>query len=148
MAGIQLAHAGRKASTGRPWEGGGAVTIADGGWQPVAPSAIAFSDRYRVDGTQRGSQRLACFAEDRVRFAHRGPAAPRSNTRFCITAAQSRNRFLKGLRCFQRYVPKSRVSVEKMRPLPVSSAHRTSDASARSMGRSRYFSMRTRTRPK
>jgi 2,4-dienoyl-CoA reductase-like NADH-dependent reductase (Old Yellow Enzyme family) len=42
-AGIQLAHAGRKASTPAPWKGGGRIEIADGGWQPVAPSAIAFS---------------------------------------------------------------------------------------------------------
>ncbi len=41
-AGIQLAHAGRKASTRRPWEGRGAVTDQDGGWQPVAPSPVAF----------------------------------------------------------------------------------------------------------
>lgn len=46
VAGIQLAHAGRKASTARPWEGGAAVTVAHGGWQPVAPSALAYSDRY------------------------------------------------------------------------------------------------------
>ena len=39
-AGIQLAHAGRKASVARPWEGGRAIPPADGGWQPVAPSAI------------------------------------------------------------------------------------------------------------
>jgi 2,4-dienoyl-CoA reductase-like NADH-dependent reductase (Old Yellow Enzyme family) len=42
QAGIQLAHAGRKASTVVPWEGRGAVADEDGGWQPVAPSAIAF----------------------------------------------------------------------------------------------------------
>lgn len=41
---IQLAHAGRKASMGRPWEGGGAVHPAEGGWTPVAPSALAFSE--------------------------------------------------------------------------------------------------------
>jgi 2,4-dienoyl-CoA reductase-like NADH-dependent reductase (Old Yellow Enzyme family) len=40
--GIQIAHAGRKASTRRPWEGGGFVPESDGGWLPVAPSAIAF----------------------------------------------------------------------------------------------------------
>ncbi len=39
---IQLAHAGRKASTKRPWDGTGPVDPADGGWEPVAPSAIAF----------------------------------------------------------------------------------------------------------
>jgi 2,4-dienoyl-CoA reductase-like NADH-dependent reductase (Old Yellow Enzyme family) len=45
-AGIQLAHAGRKASTWRPWEGSGAVPPAAGGWQPVAPSPIAFQHDY------------------------------------------------------------------------------------------------------
>src|SRR3712207_1628831 len=43
---IQLAHAGRKASTRRPWEGRGAVAPEDGGWQVVAPSAVPFSDSY------------------------------------------------------------------------------------------------------
>jgi len=37
---IQLAHAGRKGSSARPWEGGMLVPVADGGWVPVAPSAI------------------------------------------------------------------------------------------------------------
>ncbi len=47
LVGIQLAHAGRKASTGRPWEGSGLVAPANGGWDDVvAPSDIAFSDRY------------------------------------------------------------------------------------------------------
>ena len=39
---IQLGHAGRKASTLPPWQGGGVVSIADGGWQPVAPSPLPF----------------------------------------------------------------------------------------------------------
>jgi 2,4-dienoyl-CoA reductase-like NADH-dependent reductase (Old Yellow Enzyme family) len=43
VAGIQLAHAGRKASTDAPWNGDGAVPPAKGGWQPIAPSPIAFS---------------------------------------------------------------------------------------------------------
>jgi 2,4-dienoyl-CoA reductase-like NADH-dependent reductase (Old Yellow Enzyme family) len=42
--GVQLAHAGRKASTAAPWRGGGAVDPAHGGWQPIAPSAIRFSE--------------------------------------------------------------------------------------------------------
>lgn len=43
LAGIQLAHAGRKASTWWPWaDERGSVAEADGGWQTVAPSAIAF----------------------------------------------------------------------------------------------------------
>lgn len=47
MSGVQLAHAGRKASTRRPWEGGGMVSPDDGGWANVmAPSAIPFADNY------------------------------------------------------------------------------------------------------
>ncbi len=41
-AGMQLAHAGRKASTSPPWLGRGPVADEDGGWQPVAPSPIAY----------------------------------------------------------------------------------------------------------
>lgn len=41
-AGVQLAHAGRKASVAPPWEGGRVVAPADGGWQTVAPSAVPF----------------------------------------------------------------------------------------------------------
>ena len=37
---IQLAHAGRKASSQRPWEGGQLIPIAQGGWRPEGPSAI------------------------------------------------------------------------------------------------------------
>jgi 2,4-dienoyl-CoA reductase (NADPH2) len=37
---IQLAHAGRKASSRVPWEGGTLVTLQEGGWKPVAPSAV------------------------------------------------------------------------------------------------------------
>ncbi len=40
--GIQLAHAGRKASTRRPWEGGTTIPESEGGWRPVAPSPIPF----------------------------------------------------------------------------------------------------------
>jgi len=43
VAGIQLAHAGRKASTALPWEGGKLIAREQGGWIPVAPSAIPFS---------------------------------------------------------------------------------------------------------
>jgi len=44
VAGIQIAHAGRKASAARPWEGGDHLADDAGGWLPVAPSAIAFGD--------------------------------------------------------------------------------------------------------
>jgi 2,4-dienoyl-CoA reductase-like NADH-dependent reductase (Old Yellow Enzyme family) len=47
VAGMQLAHAGRKASTYRPWQGHGAVPETDGGWTTVvAPSAVAFAAHY------------------------------------------------------------------------------------------------------
>ena len=46
VPGIQLAHAGRKASTKRPWEGRGTVPLDEGGWVPIAPSPIPFSDKY------------------------------------------------------------------------------------------------------
>ena len=45
-AGIQLAHAGRKGSTYRPGAGHGAVPETAGGWRPIAPSPVAFSDSY------------------------------------------------------------------------------------------------------
>lgn len=47
-AGIQLAHAGRKASMSAPFHGERLLGPAEGGWTPVAPSAIAFSDSYAV----------------------------------------------------------------------------------------------------
>jgi len=47
VAGIQLAHAGRKASTYRPWDGEGAAPEGLGGWtNVVAPSAIPFANDY------------------------------------------------------------------------------------------------------
>jgi 2,4-dienoyl-CoA reductase-like NADH-dependent reductase (Old Yellow Enzyme family) len=47
VAGMQLAHAGRKASTSRPWEGHDAVPESAGGWTNVmAPSALKFSETY------------------------------------------------------------------------------------------------------
>ena len=46
IPGVQLAHAGRKGSTLRPWEGNAAVPESKGGWKPVAPSAVPFSDAY------------------------------------------------------------------------------------------------------
>ena len=47
VAGMQLAHAGRKASTYRPWSGDGLVPEVEGGWSNVlAPSAVAFTGSY------------------------------------------------------------------------------------------------------
>jgi 2,4-dienoyl-CoA reductase-like NADH-dependent reductase (Old Yellow Enzyme family) len=46
IVGMQLAHAGRKASTDLPWLGGKPVSIAAGGWEPVGPSAVAYDNGY------------------------------------------------------------------------------------------------------
>jgi 2,4-dienoyl-CoA reductase-like NADH-dependent reductase (Old Yellow Enzyme family) len=82
-AGMQLAHAGRKASTRRPWEGSGTVPEAEGGWKKVvAPSAIPFADNYPMpqalthEGIQEivsafaGAARRACDAGFRVIEIH------------------------------------------------------------------------------
>src|ERR1700741_1524068 len=37
---VQRGHAGRKASSARPWDGGGMLPLEEGGWQTVAPSAV------------------------------------------------------------------------------------------------------------
>jgi 2,4-dienoyl-CoA reductase-like NADH-dependent reductase (Old Yellow Enzyme family) len=47
-AGTQLAHAGRKASMSVPWETNRTISPSEGGWQPVAPSAIRFDDAYPI----------------------------------------------------------------------------------------------------
>ncbi|MFD8965492.1 NADH:flavin oxidoreductase/NADH oxidase [Streptomyces sp. NPDC059568] len=48
VPGIQLAHAGRKGSTDRPWKGGEPVGPEANGWQPLAPSAVPFKDGHPV----------------------------------------------------------------------------------------------------
>ena len=49
VAGMQLAHAGRKASTAAPWNGGKPIGVENGGWSPlVAPSAIPFAEGYQT----------------------------------------------------------------------------------------------------
>jgi 2,4-dienoyl-CoA reductase-like NADH-dependent reductase (Old Yellow Enzyme family) len=45
---IQLAHAGRKGSRDKPWNGGTKINKQNGGWSPVAPSAIPFDDDYDI----------------------------------------------------------------------------------------------------
>ncbi len=42
VAGIQIAHAGRKASADLPWQGGAHLSVAQGGWETIAPSALPF----------------------------------------------------------------------------------------------------------
>ncbi len=49
VPGIQLAHAGRKASTNAPWLGGKPLSVDQGGWTPIfSASALAFNDGYQI----------------------------------------------------------------------------------------------------
>lgn len=48
VAGIQIAHAGRKASTDAPWRGGKPLDEESGGWQPIAPSPVPFAEGYAI----------------------------------------------------------------------------------------------------
>ncbi|MFE1784598.1 NADH:flavin oxidoreductase/NADH oxidase [Streptomyces sp. NPDC059506] len=48
VPGIQLAHAGRKASTDAPWRGGKPLAAGEGGWETVAPGPLPYSDRHPV----------------------------------------------------------------------------------------------------
>lgn len=48
VAGVQLAHAGRKAATARPWDGGRPLDDAAGGWPVVGASALAFDPAFRT----------------------------------------------------------------------------------------------------
>jgi 2,4-dienoyl-CoA reductase-like NADH-dependent reductase (Old Yellow Enzyme family) len=48
LPGMQLAHAGRKASAAPPWTGGKPISLEAGGWVPVAPSAVPFDAPYNV----------------------------------------------------------------------------------------------------
>lgn len=61
--GVQLGHAGRKASSNLPWAGNGAVAPEQGGWQPVAPSPLAFSDAWPVP------TEIGAYDFDRLRLA-------------------------------------------------------------------------------
>jgi 2,4-dienoyl-CoA reductase-like NADH-dependent reductase (Old Yellow Enzyme family) len=70
VPGIQLAHAGRKASVTPPWEGGKAIARRDGGWVPVAPSAIAFGEGFAVPeapGTKGIREIVVAFSRAAVR---------------------------------------------------------------------------------
>ncbi|MFE7276587.1 NADH:flavin oxidoreductase/NADH oxidase [Streptomyces sp. NPDC057623] len=68
---IQLAHAGRKASTDQPWRGGAPVGADAHGWQPVAPSPVAFAEGHPVPGelTVAGIQAIVGQFADAARRA-------------------------------------------------------------------------------
>src|SRR6185295_10491701 len=56
-SGIQLAHAGRKASTSRPWDGNAPLEVSQGGWRPIlAPITIPFNTGYAIPEAMSLSQ--------------------------------------------------------------------------------------------
>lgn len=63
VAAMQLAHAGRKASTFAPWRGTGAADATHGGWQVVAPSAVAFADNYPMPREMNHADIDKCVAD-------------------------------------------------------------------------------------
>lgn len=70
-AGIQIAHAGRKASTARPWDGTGKLGEREGGWSDVfAPSAIAFAPNYPMPAAVT-IERIAAIVDAFGRAAQR-----------------------------------------------------------------------------
>jgi len=73
-AGTQLAHAGRKASMAVPWEKARTIPPIEGGWQPIAPSAVRFDEAYPVPSVldRTGMQKIIA---DFVAAAHRALAA-------------------------------------------------------------------------
>jgi 2,4-dienoyl-CoA reductase-like NADH-dependent reductase (Old Yellow Enzyme family) len=71
IAGIQIAHAGRKASTMAPWKGAGKLSEDEGGWSDVvAPSAIAFAPNYPIP-IAAPAERIASIADAYGRAAQR-----------------------------------------------------------------------------
>lgn len=74
VPGIQLAHAGRKASTDLPWRGGRPLAPGQGGWTVVGPSAVPFSESYPTPRALEASElpilvEAFCAAAERARRA-------------------------------------------------------------------------------
>lgn len=76
--GIQLSHAGRKASRSSPWKGDLALTESEGGWERLAPSPSSFSDKVPVPREMSRSEVRRSIEE----FAHSAQLAYRAGFRF------------------------------------------------------------------
>ena len=74
VPGVQLAHAGRKASVTVPWEGNATLLPEDGGWQPVAPSALPYKPADRAPRAMTLGD-IARTTSDFVAATHRALAA-------------------------------------------------------------------------
>jgi 2,4-dienoyl-CoA reductase-like NADH-dependent reductase (Old Yellow Enzyme family) len=75
VPGIQLAHAGRKASAARPWDGGGHLAEAAGGWPVLGPSALAFGGGLNKVPAAMTEADIARVQADFVSAAQRSLAA-------------------------------------------------------------------------
>ena len=76
--GVQLAHAGRKASNRRPWEGGGPLQPGEDPWQTVSASAIAYDTGWNVPHALEDDEILQLIA----RFAQSAARAERAGFDF------------------------------------------------------------------
>ncbi len=75
VPGIQLAHAGRKASSSPPWEGGGHLGTNEGGWDTLAPSAIPFGGKLPKVPGEMTQEDITHIQEAFVAATHRALAA-------------------------------------------------------------------------
>jgi 2,4-dienoyl-CoA reductase-like NADH-dependent reductase (Old Yellow Enzyme family) len=75
VPGVQLAHAGRKASAARPWDGGAHLADDAGGWPVVAPSAVAFGGDLNKVPHQLSVDQIARVQMEFVTAAKRALAA-------------------------------------------------------------------------
>jgi 2,4-dienoyl-CoA reductase-like NADH-dependent reductase (Old Yellow Enzyme family) len=74
VPGIQLAHAGRKANTARPWDGGQPLPDPSGSWRVAGPSAVPFRDDYPVPHALTAAE-IAALVNDFVAAAQRAVEA-------------------------------------------------------------------------
>ncbi|TWT67082.1 NADH:flavin oxidoreductase/NADH oxidase [Allorhodopirellula solitaria] len=75
VPGIQIAHAGRKASAQKSWEGGAHIGASEGGWETIAPSAICFGDKLDKVPAAMTLDDIARVKADFVAAAQRSLAA-------------------------------------------------------------------------
>lgn len=75
VAGIQIAHAGRKASVRKPWEGDDSIDANQGGWDTIAPSAISFGGTIPKVPKEMTAEDIKRVQTDFVHAAERSLAA-------------------------------------------------------------------------
>lgn len=75
VAGLQIAHAGRKASVRKPWEGDDSIDNEQGGWETIAPSALAFGKNIPKVPKEMSIDDIARVQADFVAAAQRTLAA-------------------------------------------------------------------------